>query len=130
MNEGEMLQSMLSPHVQAIAEARVVGGDDKVVLVVIKATKRARQACKGLGVNVKVGGSAVAAVSRADLEWRFRASCDFVSARWCQTPAREDQIKIFLVHGGTALLTLTFVDGHVHVHAEPDDRLACDGAPS
>lgn len=109
------LENIIDPVFDQVAVASLKG----IAFVVHNPDIVARKAIRNTGQYVKRGATTVYGLTceRAAKVW----GTDFVTRKFLSTPPGEDQIKIFLVAGGgSALLTLHFVDGQVFITKESD----------
>jgi hypothetical protein len=117
----DRVQSILMPVALEIATAREA--TNGIVFVVHRPGKTARAAMVKIGTPLRHKRTTVFGLSCSDATVAF--GHDLVTKRWIAIAPLDGQIKVFLIAGdGSALLTLNFEDGEVHVVKEPDVYLA------
>lgn len=113
---GDVLKSILVPVADDIEAVRVASNG--IVVVVHKPGPVTKQAFAKLEVKLEPKTS----VFGLPCEHAVAAfGHDLVTKRWMSNPPADEEIKIFLCSGeGSALLTMSFENGQVHVKKEPD----------
>jgi|GEM_PF-2223444 len=88
-----------------------------IACLVVRADPPSIRLCRALGFEVKRGGTGVFGLMGDDAA-RLLADLPDPDREWLATPCGPRETKVFLVAGGTALLSLQTNDGKVVIEAK------------
>lgn len=89
-----------------------------IACLVVRAEPASVRLCRGLGFEVKRGGTGVFGVLGADAARLFPQLPPHHRA-WLETPCGPRETKVLLIAGGTALLSIETNEGKITVTAVP-----------
>lgn len=87
-----------------------------IACLVLRADAPSIRLCRALGFDVRRGGSGVFGLLGEDAA-RLLADLPAADREWLATPCGPRETKVFLLAGGTALLSLETNDGKVVIEA-------------
>jgi hypothetical protein len=104
---------------QAALVVEVRAQDPRMIAcLVLRADAPSMRLCKALGFEVKRGGTGVFGLAGDDAAQLLTGLSDS-DRDWLTTPCGPRETKVFLVAGGTALLSLETSEGKVAIKAAP-----------
>ncbi|MDB4936814.1 MAG: hypothetical protein JWP87_3786 [Labilithrix sp.] len=112
-----VLRSMLASQAGHLVEVRAQ--DPRMIAcLVVRADEASIRLCRALGFRVKKGGTGVFGMHGTDLVG-FLPDLASHQRAWLETPCGPRETKVFLVAGGTALLSVETNEGKVAISAVP-----------
>ncbi|MEO6574158.1 MAG: hypothetical protein ABIP89_09985 [Polyangiaceae bacterium] len=112
-----MLTSMLPAHAEHLVQVRTQ--DPRMIAcLVVRADAPSIRLFRELGFSLKKQGTVVIGLLGADAARAF-SNLPAHQRAWLETPCGPRETKVFLVAGGTALLSLETTDGKVVVTTVP-----------
>jgi hypothetical protein len=112
-----MLTDLLPAHAARLVQVRAQDAR-MIACLVVQADEASVRLCRRLGFDWKRGGTGVFGLLGPDAA-RLFTDLPAPQRAWLEAPCGPRETKVFLIAGGTALLTLDVTDGKVAITAVP-----------
>jgi len=110
---GAELQAFARPLVEVRAR-----GAEMIACLVLRADRATTKLCRGLGLDLRAGASAVFGLPGRDAA-RLFTLFDEEERAWLEAPSAARETKVLLLAGGAALLSIHAEGGQVTVTSTP-----------
>jgi hypothetical protein len=112
-----VMKEMLPSQAENLVRVRARGAG-MVAFLVVRADAASVRIARALGLEVKRGGTVVFGVAGVDAA-RLLVELPAPQRAWLEAPCAARETKVFLLAGGTALVTLDTTGGTTAVRVEP-----------